>query len=108
MRHVLILLFCIGFTACGSVPTPETSREKYAAAEATYKAVVTTIDQLATARIIRNGTPTAQTVASSLKITRAALDAWGVSPESVPRQQAALVALQALQRQLVELQRRRP
>lgn len=108
MRHALILLVCIGLAACAGAPAPETAREKYAAAEASYKAIVTTIDQLATAGTIKNGTLAARTVASSLRVARSALDAWGALPDSPSRQQAALTALRSVQRLLVDLQRRGP
>jgi len=103
----LILLFVTlaGGCALTGAPAPETPREKYAAAEASYKAAVITVDQLVTVGTVGKGTTTAQALASSLGTARAALNAWGASPDSQSRQQAALTALSSLQRLLVELQR---
>ena len=104
---LLLFIFVNGCAITGA-PAPETPREKYAAAEASYKAIVTTIDQLVAAATIRNGTLAAQTVATSLRAARAALDAWGASPDSLSRQLAALTTLRSVQRLLVDLQRKGP
>jgi len=102
---LLLLVFVEGCAVTGG-PVPETAREKYAAAEASYNAAVTTVDQLASAGLFVKGSPEAQSVAASVKTARAALDGWGVSPDNLSRQQAALVALGSLQQLLVQLQRR--
>ena len=108
MKYLPIFIVCMGLVACAGTPTPETPREKYAAAESSYRAIVTTVDQLATAGTIKRGTLAARTVASSLRAARAALNAWGASPDSLSRQQAALTALLSVQRLLVDLQRKGP
>jgi len=103
-----LLAVFVGGCAVTGGPVPHTPREKYAAAEATYGAVVTTVDQLAAAGQLEKGTPDARSVAASLRTARLALDAWGATPDDVSRQRTALLALGTLQRLLVELQRRLP
>ena len=83
MKHIpnsattlIALLFFAGCVFTGA-PVPETAREKYAAAEASYNAIVTTVDQLATTGSIRQGSPAAVSLATTLRTTRAALDVWG-------------------------------
>lgn len=111
MKHLalsfLLLIFAGGCAVTGG-PVPETPREKYAAAEASYSAAVTTVDQLATAGLFVKGSPDSRSVAASLRTARTALNGWGAAPDNLSRQQAALVALGALQQLLVDLQRRAP
>jgi hypothetical protein len=102
---LLLLVFVSGCAITGG-PAPETARERYAAAEASYNAAITTVDQLATSGFIKTGTPAAQSVAASIRMARTALNVWGAAPDNLSRQQAALVALRALQQLLVDLQRR--
>ena len=97
MRAALVLLVCIGLVGCVPIPSPETAREKYAAAEISYKAAVTTIGQLADAGTLQKGSAVAKRTATGLRAARGALDAWGAAPDSRSRQEVALTALRALQ-----------
>jgi hypothetical protein len=103
---ILLFIFVSGCAVTG-VPAPETTRERYAAAETSYQAIVATIDQLATAGTIRKGSPAAKGVAASLRTARTALNVWGAAPDDPSRQQAALSALGAAQQLLVTLQNQR-
>lgn len=100
----ILFVFLIGCAIVGA-PSPETPREKYAAAETSYKAAVTTIDQLATAGTLRKGSAPSQRIAAALRSTRTALNIWGHNPDSLTGQNAALTALTGLQAVLIEIQR---
>lgn len=78
----LLILFLINGCAMVGAPAPETPREKYAAAETSYKAAVTTIDQLATAGTLRKGSDPSKRIAATLRSTRTALNIWGHNPET--------------------------
>jgi hypothetical protein len=101
----LLILFLVNGCAIVGAPALETQREKYAAAETTYKTAVTTIDHLATAGKLQKGSAPSQRIAAALRRTRTALNIWGHNPDSLTGQPAALTALTALQAALIEVQR---
>ena len=103
---VLVLLFATNCAITGG-PAPETAREKYTAAETAFKAVVTTVDQLARNGTVKKGSSAALTLASSIRTARTALDVWAELPDDVSRQQAALIALSSVQDLLINYQTQR-
>jgi hypothetical protein len=100
-----LLVFIISGCTLVGAPSPETSREKYAAAESSYTTFILTVDNLITNGTLVRGTPAAQSIVASIKSTRTALDSWGRDVDNPTVQQAALIALTALQTGLVELQK---
>lgn len=104
----LALILFVGMVGCVALTPPETPRERYAAAEVSYKAVVTTIGQLADAGTLQKGSATAKRTATGLRAARHALDAWGAAPDSRSLQAVALAALTALQGILTDINKRAP
>ncbi len=105
IRSAIIVLVCVGLAGCGSIPIPETPRERYAAAEFSYRAAITTIGNLADAGTIKKGTQVGKRTAMGVRAARGALDVWGEAPDSQPAEIVALTALRALQSILSEIGR---
>lgn len=92
MRYFCIplILFVV---SCANIPTPQTMRENYVAAESSYKAAILTVSDLNKAGTIKSGTSTARSVATAVRSARSGLDAWGGQVDSHEAQIAEIWAV---------------
>lgn len=104
MRKLLVPFFAVFFlVGCANAVTPETPRERLAAAEVTYQAAVSTVRDFIVAGTLKPGTQTAEHAATSIRTARVALDAWHAAPDNEDQMTTALLALQALNTVLLQL-----
>jgi hypothetical protein len=81
--------------ACGSLPAPETNRERLAAAEVTFQAALQTANDLVAAGKLDEGAKAR--VGSALQAAYTALQAWRLNPDMADSYQTTLAALRAVQ-----------
>lgn len=93
LLHVLAGLLLFAVAACAGV-TPQTPRERLAAAELSYQAALSEIRVLADAGLIKGNT--AATTAASVRTVDAAIAAWRLNPDSPDYMAAANSALAPL------------
>lgn len=93
-RFFALFLVLLPIAACTSIPTPETTRERLAMAEATYQAVIQTVGEMAEKGILRKEHVT--TVREAIIAARTALNTWHRFPDSVDSMVAAEAALRAV------------
>lgn len=105
MRKTLAPLLFVFLIGCGTVLTPQTARERLAAAEVSYQTAATTILNLNASGVIKSGTDTARMVISSAQTANSGLSAWRATVDSPVAESAAMAALRALQTLLVGLQK---
>ena len=106
LSNLLVGLVMLAVGACagiGPIPSPETSREKLAAAEISYGALLDQVGSLTAAGLIERGSSTADTVAVLLVETRAALDAWQTAPDDPSLAQFGLATISRLKLLLISL-----
>lgn len=101
--RALVLSLVLLVTACAQGPvTPETAREKLAAAELTYEGVLLEVKSLVTIGLIKPGSDTAEAISLSITEVRSALDQWQLSPDSPNYLAITTAALLRLQQHLLE------
>ena len=103
MRRLLIALcVSLGLAGCaGQSPvTPETPRESLVATEAAYEFAVLQVKSLIVSGYIKPGSDLARNIRLMIVETRAALDAWHVSPDDPS---AAIITQAILRRLQVEV-----
>lgn len=108
MRRLLIVLLLSLVAGCAGlgtlVPvTPETPRESLVASEAAYTFALLEIKSLIVSGYIKPETPLARTVRLLVIETRAALDAWQLSPDSPDLARFAVGVLTRLQAQVAQM-----
>lgn len=106
MRRILaslVVMLSLAGCALPGVITPETPREKLVVAEAAYEVVLLQIKSLINNGIIRPRTGVSGALATFVKESRSALDAWHTDPDDLSFERATRVALASLQRYLTTL-----
>lgn len=99
----LLLSLVLLVAACVQGPvTPETAREKLAAAELTYEGVLLEVKSLVATGLIKPGSDTAEAVGLGIIEVREALDQWQLSPDSPNYLVIVTAALLRLQQRLLE------
>jgi len=100
-------LVSLGLSACAtgglSPVAPENPRESLVAAESAYEFALLEIKSLIVSGYIKPGTQMALNVRLLLIETRAALDAWHLSPDSPNLAVAAQAILHALQAEVARM-----
>ena len=102
MRLLSPLLFIF---LIGCVATPDTPRQRLAAAEVSFSTALKTIDRLADTGVLLKGSDTAKAAHAGVMSTNAGLVAWRVNINDSEAQAAVYAALNSLHALLVELQR---
>jgi len=102
MRRLAPLLFIF---LIGCVATPDTPRQRLAAAEVSFNTALKTIDRLADTGVLVKGSDTARAAHTGVLSTNAGLMAWRSNIDDSEAQAAVYAALNSLQALLVELQR---
>lgn len=104
-RLILALLVSLGMSACAAMTpvTPETPRESLVAAEAAYEFALLEVKSLIVSRYILPGSDRALDVRFMIVETRAALDAWQLTPDNPKAAFAAQAILNALRAEIARM-----